>query len=409
VNGRPLVIKFGGTSVGGGAQFIRAATIAADAAREKPLAVVVSAMSGTTDTLLGFARNTFGILDTGSSSNGDSGDAITELRRSLAERHFEAASEAVSEEYLPEVEKRLEHMLDRLVEAIEAPAVNPAARKARIAVFGERLSSVILAGAIRSRGIPAAVVAEDPIATGYSFSASEVKPEQTRKRCERYIVPMLDDGTVAVAPGYVGRSPEGLPTTLGRGGSDLSATVLGRALDSDEVWIMSDVDGVLDADPRLVPDASLLPRLSYREAGDFASLGAKVLHPKTMEPASETGVEVHVRNTFAPDRPGTRVADIEEGPGVRCVALRRNFAVELPCVSRRHRKEAAAIIGIGQPDEKDLARGRRSLRKAGIEAVHSGIAPAGLVFVVFEEVADEALRVLHGSVITAPSHAGEVA
>ena len=401
MNDRPLVIKFGGTSVGGGAQFVRAAAIAAEAASDRPLAVVVSAMSGTTDTLLGFARSTV--------SSGTSEGSVVELRRSLAERHLKAAREAVSEEYLPEVEERLIVLLDRLIETIEAPATNRAARKAGIAVFGERLSSVILSGAISSQGSPATVVAEDPIATVGSFSASEVDADTTRERCARYVAPLLDDGLVAVAPGYVGRSPEGLPTTLGRGGSDLSATVLGRALGSEEVWIMSDVDGVLDADPRLVPDATLLPRLSYREAGDFASLGAKVLHPKTMEPASEAGIKVHVRNTFAPERPGTRVSGFEEGPGVRCVALRRNFAVELPCVSRRHRKEAAAVIGIGSPDENDLARGRRRLREVGIEAIHSGIAPAGLVFVVFEEVADAALRALHGSVITAPAPAGEVA
>ena len=401
MNDRPLVIKFGGTSVGGGAQFVRAATIAADAARERPLAVVVSAMSGTTDTLLGFARSAV--------SSGTREGSVAELHRSLAERHLKAAREAVSEKYLPEVEERLIFLLDRLVEAIEAPSSDQAARKAGIAVFGERLSSVILVGAISSQGTPATVVAEDPIATVGSFSASEVDSDTTRERCARYVAPLLDDGLVAVVPGYVGRSPEGLPTTLGRGGSDLSATVLGRALGSEEVWIMSDVDGVLDADPRLVPDATLLPRLSYREAGDFASLGAKVLHPRTMEPASEVGIEVHVRNTFAPERPGTRVSGFEEGPGVRCVALRRNFAVELPCVSRRHRKEAAAVIGIGSPDENDLARGRRRLREVGIEAIHSGIAPAGLVFVVFEEVADAALRALHGSVITAPAPAGEVA
>ncbi|MDQ3568590.1 MAG: aspartate kinase, partial [Actinomycetota bacterium] len=307
MNDRPLVIKFGGTSVGGGAQFIRAATIAADAARNRPLAVVVSAMSGTTDTLIGFARS--------SVSSGTREGSVAELHRSLAERHLKAAREAVSEEYLPEVEERLLVLLNRLLETIEAPATDQAARKAGIAVFGERLSSVILAGVISSQGIPAAVVDDDPIATVGSFSASDVDADTTRERCAGYVAPLLDDGFVAIVPGYVGRSPEGSPTTLGRGGSDLSATVLGRALGSDEVWIMSDVDGVLDADPRLVPDATLLPRLSYREAGDFASLGAKVLHPKTMEPASETGIEVHVRNTFAPERPGTRVSGFEEGPG----------------------------------------------------------------------------------------------
>ena len=148
---------------------------------------------------------------------------------------------------------------------------------------------------------------------------------------------------VAVVPGYVGRSPEGEPTTLGRGGSDLSATVLGRALGSPEVWIMSDVDGVLDADPRLVPGASLMPRLSYREAGVFAGLGAKVLHPRTMEPAEEAGIEVFVRNTFAPEGPGTHVTGFEPGAGVRCVALGQNVAMEIPCTDGREGR--AAMIG----------------------------------------------------------------
>lgn len=385
----PLVIKFGGTSVGGGAQFTRAAKIVADAARERPVAVVVSAMSGVTNTLLGAARGNV------------EADATAELRRVLEERHLEAARETVAAEYLPGVEERLLALLDRLVAAIQAPAVQPAARKAEIAVYGERLSSTILAGAISSQDAPARVVAEDPIATGAEFSASEVDAEETERRCARLVAPLLDGGLVAVVPGYVGRSPEGLPTTLGRGGSDLSATVLGRAVGSSEVWIMTDVDGVLDADPRLVPDATLMPRLSYEEAGVFAGLGAKVLHPKTMEPASESGMEVFVRNSFAPKRPGTRVTGFEAGPGVRCVALRREVAVEIPCTDGRESK-AAMVVCIGSPDDEDLARGLKILRSAGIPAWHHGIASAGLVYVVAAEAGEAALRALHGSLITAP-------
>ena len=396
---RPLVIKFGGTSVGGGAEFVRAARIAAEAAHSRPLAVVVSAMSGTTDTLLGYAEITTGATKRTSTGAMHEG-SVAELHRTLSGRHLRAAREAVSPEHLPAVEDRLSVLLEQLIETVNEPAENPAARRAAFAVFGERLSAEILAGAIRTVGPPAAVVEGDPIATDTGFDEAEVDAPGTGARCSRLVAPLLREGAVAVVPGYVGRSPEGLPTTLGRGGSDLSATVLGRALGSDEVWIMSDVDGVLDADPRLVPEATLMPHLSYRTAGLFAALGAKVLHPKTMEPASEAGIEVLVRNTFNLECSGTRVSEREDGAGIRCVALRRRFAVELPCASRRHSKKAAAVIGIGSPENGDLKRGLRCLQDVGISPLHAGTTTAGLVFIVVPEAADEALRALHGRLIT---------
>ena len=398
-NDNPLVLKFGGTSVGGGAQFVRAAGIASGATSDRPVAVVVSAMSGTTDTLLEYAD----LTGDGAPHEGP----LAELRRALAARHLDAAREAVSPELLPGVERRVLELLRELVEAIGAPDANgPVARRARIAVFGERLSAAILAGAISSREAPASVVAEDPIATDSGFAEAEVDAEGTRERCSRFVAPLLEGGRVAVVPGFVGCSPEGLPTTLGRGGSDLSATVVGRGIGASEVWIMSDVDGVLDADPRLVPNATLLPRLSYREAGDFAELGAKVLHPRTMEPAAEVGMEVLVRSTFNQDCPGTRVTGSEEEGGVRCVALRPSLSIELPCATG-HRREASAVICIGSPEKRDLRRGEELLRRAGINPIHAGIAAAGLVFVVFAEKSEEALRVLHEGLVTRDEMAAE--
>jgi aspartate kinase len=398
VSDRPLVIKFGGTSVGDGARFSRVAGIATEAARDRPVAVVVSAMSGTTDTLIGYADVTTGRTSrtlTGATREG----SIAELHRTLCERHLRAAREAVSPEHLPEVEERLLILLEQLVKALNTPVENPAARRAGIAVHGERLSAEILAGALRSAGTSAAAVTENPIATNAGFDGAHVDPVETERRCSRYVAPLLREGVVAVVPGYVGRSPEGEPTTLGRGGSDLSATVLGRALGSPEVWIMSDVDGVLDADPRLVPEATLMPRLSYREAGLFAALGAKVLHPKTMEPASEAGIEVRVRNTFNLDCAGTRVSEREDGAGIRCVALRRRFAVEAPCAPG-HKRKAAAVVGIGVPTDGDLARGLSCLHEAEISTLHAGPATAGLVFVVGAEAAEEALRTLHAGLVS---------
>ena len=394
---RTLVIKFGGTSVGGGAEFVRAARIAAEAAKERPAAVVVSAMGGTTDTLLGYARMSSGwVRQTLKQETHEA--SVAELRRALAERHLLAAREAVAPERLPEVEGKIVDLLGGLEEAIEAPSENLKARRDEIAVYGERLSAEILAGAISKQGVPAATVATDPVATDGNFGEAEVDVTSTRERAARHVTPLLERGLVAVVPGYVGRSPGGDPTTLGRGGSDLSATVLGRALGCEEVWIMSDVDGVLDADPRLVPGASLMPRLSYREAGVFAGLGAKVLHPRTMEPAEEAGIEVYVRNTFSPDGAGTHVTGFEPGPGVRCVALRQNVAMEIPCTDGREGR-AAMVVCIGSPDDEDLERGRRCLREARIPVQHFGIAAAGLVFVVAADVGLDALRSLHRGLI----------
>ena len=394
---RPLVIKFGGTSVGGGAQFVRAARIAAGAAANNPVAVVVSAMSGTTDTLLGYARMSSGwVRQTLEQETHEA--SVAELRRVLAERHLLAAREAVEPGRLPEVEGRIVDLLGELEAVIEAPSENLKARRDEIAVYGERLSAEILAGAISNQAVPASAVEADPIVTDGTFGEAEVDVGSTRERTSRYVAPLLERGLVAVVPGYVGSSPGGLPTTLGRGGSDLSATVLGRALGSSEVWIMSDVDGVLDADPRLVPGASLMPRLSYREAGVFAGLGAKVLHPRTMEPAEEAGIEVFVRNTFAPEGAGTHVTGFDPGSGVRCVALRQNVAMEIPCTDGREGR-AAMVVCIGSPDDDDLKRGRRCLREAGIPVQHFGIAAAGLVFVVAADVGLDALRALHAGLI----------
>jgi aspartate kinase len=399
----PLVIKFGGTSVGSGVAFARAAAIAAESARERPVAVVVSAMSGTTDTLLGYADATGGRkgrTPIGATREG----SVAELHRFLAKRHLVAAREVVSPGHLPAVEESLRALLEDLMRAFDGPAENPAARRAGIAVHGERLSAEILAGALRSRGTPAAAVERDPIATDDGFDGAGVDAAETRARCSRHVAPLLEEGVVAIVPGYVGRSPEGLATTLGRGGSDLSATVVGRALGAREVWIMSDVNGVLDADPRLVPGASTLPQLSYKEASLFAALGAKVLHPKTMEPASEVGMEVLVRNTFDPEGAGTRVSGREAGEGIRCVALQRRFKAEIPCAPG-HKREAAAVICIGSPGPEDLERGQRCLRESGIAPLHAGGAAAGLVFIVPASAGENALRALHGGLL---SSAGKV-
>jgi aspartate kinase len=410
VSEAPLVMKFGGTSVGGGAEFVRAAGIVAGAAESRPAAAVVSAMAGTTDLLIGMATST--TRTTRTSTTGGATEAILE-------RHLQAARQAVSGRFLPQVETRLRELVSELDLTLRNPNGNAAAHRDRVAGYGERLSAALLAGALCSLGVPARVV-EDPIATDGAPGEAAVDATATRRRAARYVWPALDSRSVAVVPGYVGRAPDGSVTTLGRGGSDLSATVLGRALGSREVWILSDVDGVLDADPELVPEAGLVSTLSYREAAAFSRLGARVLHPKTMQPAAAAGMEVIVRSTFNPDSPGTRISAREGEPGIRCVGLRRGLALghlspeedrAVFCVLgaesgtgvRALIEDPAGGIavagGIGGADDGALLRGICALEAAGVHPVWAGNTAAGLVFAVEDGAAVEAVRALHRELV----------
>ena len=424
---RPLVIKFGGTSVGEGAAFLRAARIAAGAAQDRPVAVVVSAMNGATDALLGFAEG-FADPSTRTSAGATRERSLMELYRALADQHLAAACEAVPEELLTEVEDRLQTILERLVRAASAPSDDLAARKDAIASCGERLSAEIL-GAINGLGTPAAVAPDDPIATDDDFGGAKVLAEETRRRTRGYVWPLLDAGLVAVVPGYVGRAPNGAVTTLGRGGSDLSATVLGRALCSREVWIMTDVEGVLEADPCLIPDAGSIRHLSYREAARFATLGAKVLHPDTVAPAAAGGIEVRVRSTFDPDSSGTHISGREGEPGVRGVVLSRGLSLThvrseaagnafcvlgadadgLKVLVDSTPADVAAIVCIGAPTDRDLLTGLRCLHETGIRPLFAGNTSAGLLFAVSEDVAELGLRTLHAELVSAIPNMKEVA
>lgn len=144
---------------------------------------------------------------------------------------------------------------------------------------------------------------------------------RTREACEAHLRPLLEKGIVPIVTGFIGATVDGILTTLGRGGSDYSATILGAALGADEVIIWTDVDGVLTADPRLVPEARTIPVISYREAAELAFFGAKVLHPKTLNPVMQAAIPVWIRNSFLPERPGTLITPEGRGAGGGVKAL----------------------------------------------------------------------------------------
>jgi aspartate kinase len=178
-----------------------------------------------------------------------------------------------------------------------------------ISSLGERMAARVMARLLAQRGVQSETVdASDLIVTDDRFQQASPLMEPTCQRVTANLVPMLARGVIPVVTGYLASTESGIVSTLGRGGSDFSASILGNCLDADEVWIMTDVDGVMSADPRLVPDARLIPALSYSEVAELAYFGAKVLHPRTMRPAVDKAIPLRVKNTFNSQSPGTLVS-----------------------------------------------------------------------------------------------------
>jgi aspartate kinase len=298
-----LVMKFGGTSVGNAQSHARAASIVLEQAEGWDcLAAVVSAMNGVTDALTEGART---------AACGDS-QTYRAIVADLRVRHYRAVDElldpnceraqllATVDEYLDEFATFC-HSVHVLGE-VTARAMDA------ITSLGERINARILAAVLRQNGAHSeAVDATELIITDNTFQNAVPLMDATRACVTERLSSMLDEGLIPIVTGFIGASQDGVTTTLGRGGSDYSAAILGDCLDADEVWIWTDVDGVMTTDPRIVPDARVLPVLSYNEVSELAYFGAKVVHPRTIRPVVERGIPLWVKNTFNPTHPGTRI------------------------------------------------------------------------------------------------------
>ena len=300
---RPIqVMKFGGTSVGDAARIRSAATIAAEASKHRSIVVVVSAMSGVTNTLIAAA---------GKSAAGDEA-AAEALTTALKTKHREAIDALIPEgqkrdALLAEVEALIDRAANYCLGCALLGELSPRALDV-IAGSGERLTARIAAAVLREMGCHGiAFDATDLIVTDEVHGGARPIAALTREKTRAALMPLLDAGGIPVVTGYIAATAKGIPTTLGRGGSDFSATILGAALDAQEVIIWTDVNGVLTADPRMVPDAVTLDEVSYSEAGELAFFGAKVLHPMTLRPVIESGIPVWIRNSFEPHKAGTKI------------------------------------------------------------------------------------------------------
>ncbi len=300
---RTLVMKFGGTSVGNLAAIQQTASIIQKHKTDwDNLVVVVSAMSGITDKLIQSAR-------LAAENNGvGARDIINQIQNQHLEVVNALVSDPMEKQNLLTVLQQRRDELSSYCQSIQVLGeVTPRGMDV-ISSLGERINAQVVASVLRGIGTPAqAVEATECIITDRSFQNAVPDMQRSREKIQSNLTPLFQQSLVPVVTGFMAATQDGIITTLGRGGSDYTAAILADCLDADEVWIWTDVDGVLSADPRLVPDARPIPEISFAEVGELAYFGAKVLHPKTIRPVVNRNMPLWVKNTFNPDFLGTRI------------------------------------------------------------------------------------------------------
>ena len=323
-----IVLKFGGTSVGDADAIARTARIVASRVKRRPI-VVVSALAGVTNELIALAEQSA------------KGHLIGALRavEGLRERHLQQAERLLGTGDIgTEISSELSAMIDELAHLSEALAtlgdLTPRSLAA-ISAFGEKMSSLLCAAAFQKQNIPAVHVdACDVMITDDAYARAEPQPDLIAEACRTSVVPLVRSGKVPVMGGFIG-SAKGthVTTTLGRGGSDYSASLFGAAVKADAIEIWTDVDGMLTSDPRIVAGAKLITQIAFEEASELASFGAKVLHPNTIAPAVRLGIPVYVLNSMRPENKGTKIT----------------FDAPKRSVSAIAGKKAITLIKVGSP------------------------------------------------------------
>ena len=317
-----IVLKFGGTSVGDAEAIARTGRIVATRADNGAI-VVVSAMAGVTNALIALAEQ---------AARGHLIGAVRAIE-DLRERHLAQAEILLGPgDEGDDLCAELSAMIDELAHLAEALAtlgdLTPRSMDA-ITSFGEKMSSLMCVAAFQRQGIPAVHVdACEIMITDSTFTRAEPQPDAIADACRSLVIPLVREGKVPILGGFIGSaSGSGVTTTLGRGGSDFSASLLGAAVRADAIEIWTDVDGMLTADPRVVPNAKLIEQIAFDEASELASFGAKVLHPNTIAPAVRLGIPVFVLNSRRPEGHGTKITfDAPKRP-VTAIAGKNNVTL----------------------------------------------------------------------------------
>ena len=393
-----IVMKFGGTSVGTTDSIDSAAKIVGAAvekqakcegALERPdhgpespgVLVVVSAMGGVTNTLIDAAQ---------AAAAGDE-TPYRDARSQLLVRHQVVAGQLIEDGVeragLGRLFDNRLREFERLCRSITVLGELTQRGLDVVSGVGERLSAPLLAAVLRANGVKAQFVdAGELIITDDEFGSANPLMEATPSRCKDRLLPMLQSGVVPVVTGFVGATENGVPTTLGRGGSDYSAAILGAALNADEIQIWTDVDGVMTADPRIVDNARSMDELSYEEVAELAYYGAKVLHPKTVTPAVESKIPLRVLNTFNPEHPGTSIVEKtrQQRQGVKAITAVREL--RLITVAGR------GMIGVPGIAARTFAAVARE--RANVLMISQGSSEQSICFVVPEPEGDAVMAAL---------------
>ena len=301
------MIKFGGVPVKDGKSIRKAAELVVDRYKKRDkLVVVTSAMAGVTDELATIARKLV-------EPRANPEKLISEFMKRISNKHFEACRGAiVDKEVLSRTTRTVGETLDNLQRVLTGISylgeLSPRSQDLVLS-FGERLSAPILAGGVESLGVPSKHLTgfEAGILTDDRHTEARPILEKTLELVQQRLNKILATGKVPVVTGFIAGTENGIVTTLGRGGSDYTASILGASLGANEIWIMTDVDGIMTADPKVEPNARVIDVISYLEATELAYFGAKVLHPKMIKPAMDLDIPVRVRNAFKPEREGTLI------------------------------------------------------------------------------------------------------
>lgn len=299
-----IVMKFGGVCTSSGDNILKIVDIVRSHLewRDK-VVLVVSAMAGVTDTLINITNDVL------SGNLGKVNETISNIRK----KHLEACLKAIKDEELRrEVVQDIENLLHELYFMLKVTSYLKEVStrtQDRILAFGEKMATKIVWGALMSEGIKAEYFTggQAGIITDENFGQANPIMALCEERLRKNLLPLIEKGVVPVVTGFIGQTVKGVETTLGRGGSDYSATIIGAALEFDEVWVWKDVEGIMTADPKIVSNAKSIPKISYDEATELAYFGAKVLHPLALKPLVEKNIPLRVKNFFNPDSPGTIV------------------------------------------------------------------------------------------------------
>ena len=321
-----IVMKFGGTSVGTGVNIRNVADLVVKSSKKDRVTVVVSALAGVTNSLINVAEL----------AKKSDEKHIQAFSAELLKKHVEAISTAIKskqvQKEVTEIVKNTIVELEKVLTGICYVGELTPKSKDYVVSFGERLSAPIVWGALKDQGVETQWFTgkEAGIVTDSNFGEADPLMNFTTHLIRERIAPLLEKGVVPVVTGFIAANQDGVVTTVGRGGSDYTATILGVGLGADEVWNWTDVDGIMTTDPKIVPSAKMLLQLSYQEAAEMAIFGAKAMHPRALEPAIKEGIPVRIRSIFHPENQGTLIAKEPDGnakEAVKAVAMIKDVAM----------------------------------------------------------------------------------